>query len=266
MACYVCQSETLPYFTKNFHGEYGLSIVEYWKCNECGFVFSKTHADMSREEWERLNSAVHKSYQGTDFAKDDPKWLTRLNAQSAIITNLARSGLISSSLPWVDHACGDGKLADMLDENGYRTLKYDPYMGNAYSSYLREEDLVSNRYGNVISTSSFEHFLSLEPIEQIMSLVDQEGVLSLHTLVREEIPADPTWFYLFPVHVAFHTNRSMEILFEKFKFNASIYHLPSTMWFWFKGEIHQIKNYVDEYNHREKDELFFKSGFMDYWK
>lgn len=266
VCCYVCESKMLPFFNKDFHGAFGLSVVEYWKCSRCGFVISKTHADMKPEEWEQLNFEVHASYQGSDFVADDPKWLTRLNSQSAIIQKLANDGIIPSSLPWVDYACGDGKLSDLLFDKGYATHKFDRYMNHGNADYLSCQDLFNNKYGNVISTSSFEHFLSITPVEEIMSLVDQSGVLSLHTLVREEVPCDPAWFYLLPVHVAFHTNRSMQVIFDKFGFKASIYHLPSTMWFWFRENIDFVQEYTETYNRHESDILFFKRGFMDYWK
>jgi len=254
------------FFSKNFGGAFNLYEVEYWKCNDCGFVFSKTHKDMSTSEWEKLNEAVHSTYQGTDFTAYDPKWTTRLAAQAKMISKLVEMSVVPHQLPWVDYACGDGKLADLLTESGFPTLKFDRFMHSGNGEYLTEDQLASRRYDNVINTSVLEHLLSIEPFNEIAALVSDSGVLSIHTMVREEIPLDPEWFYLLPVHVAFYTNRSMQLLFEKYGFKASVYHLDSTMWFWFKDNVDFVEQSVSEYNHAYADNLIFKKGFMDYWK
>lgn len=266
MECMICNASMSYYFSKNFGGEFNLYVVDYWKCGDCGFVISKTHKDMSTSEWEKLNKAVHSTYQGTDIAVYDPKWLTRLATQAKTLSRLVEMKVLPHQLPWVDYACGDGKLADLLTEGGLHTLKFDRYMHAGNDEYLTESQLLSRRYSNVINTSVLEHLLSLETFDQIASLVSDSGVLSIHTLVREDIPPDPEWFYLLPVHVAFYTNRSMQILFDKYGFKASVYHLGSTMWFWFKDDIDLVEQAVIQYNRTEADPLFFKKGFMDYWK
>lgn len=266
MDCMICKSSMSYYFTKNFGGEFNLYDVEYWKCDGCGFVISKTHKDMPTSVWEKLNEAVHSTYQGTDIAVYDPKWLTRLSAQAKILSKLVEMKVLPHQLPWVDYACGDGKLADLLSKSGLPTLKFDRYMHTGNGEYLTDNQLISRRYDNVINTSVLEHLLSMEAFDQIASLVSDSGVLSIHTLVREDIPRDPEWFYLLPVHVAFYTNRSMQILFDNYGFKASIYHLGSTMWFWFKDNIEQVEQAAINFNRTETDQLFFKKGFMDYWK
>lgn len=266
MDCMICKSSMSYYFTKNFGGEFNLYDVEYWKCDGCGFVISKTHKDMPTSVWERLNEAVHSTYQGTDIAVYDPKWLTRLAAQAKILSRLAKIKVLPQQFPWMDYACGDGKLADLLSESGLPTLKFDRYMHTGNGEYLTDNQLISRRYDNVINTSVLEHLLSIDAFDQMASLVSDSGVLSIHTLVREDIPQDPKWFYLLPVHVAFYTNRSMQILFDNYGFKASIYHLGSTMWFWFKDNIEQVEQAAIDFNRTEPDQLFFKKGFMDYWK
>ena len=42
----------------------------------------------------------------------------------------------------------------------------------------------------------FEHITKREHLEHINSLVKDDGVLIIHTLVRENIPKDPFWFYV----------------------------------------------------------------------
>lgn len=109
----------------------------------------------------------------------------------------------------------------------------------------------------------FEHILTLEDLEKIVSLVDPRGVFALHTVVKEEIPAEPNWFYLLPVHCSFFTNRSMEILFNKWAFYASLYDPESRMWFWFKeNRMEEMERFATKHS----KSLFIKKGFADYWK
>ena len=122
----------------------------------------------------------------------------------------------------------------MLKSEGIEVLKFERYMPQHGSGYVGEEAL-NEKFSMVINTSVFEHGREIEALDEIAGLVDSSGVLGLHVMVRDVIPCDPTWFYLLPVHCAFYSNRSMEILFDRWGFASSIYHVPSRMWFWFRS-------------------------------
>ncbi|WP_310501057.1 class I SAM-dependent methyltransferase [Paenibacillus qinlingensis] len=214
---------------------------------------------MEKEVWEKLNLDFHLSYQNSEHNPEDPRWLTRLNYQADVLKELSDLGIIPyEEGEWVDYGCGDGKLADMLTSRGKTTLKYDAYMSS--EEYLSNEQLRLKKYDVVINTSVFEHILDFEDFKKIIELLGDRGVLALHTLVAEEIPQDSEWFYLVPVHVSFFTNRSMDILFKKWGFVSSLYHLESRMWFFFKHELNIKTEVLNKYN------LHYKVGFMDYWK
>jgi hypothetical protein len=250
--CLICNSaDTRKYFSKDFEGKYQLSQVEYWRCGNCGFVFSKTHYDMSKKEWEDLNIEYHSSYHGSNNCPDDLNWVERLKTQAATITELARLKALPISLPWVDWGCGDGKLANLLNKNQLPTLKYERYE-KCGTDYLNDLELYSRKYSAVINTSVFEHVREREILESINNLVADDGVLILHTFVAEEIPGDPKWFYLLPVHCSFFTNKSMQTLFEIWGYKVSIYHVPSRMWFWFKKNGNFIKKLFEQ-NQINKD-------------
>ena len=257
-----------PYFSKDFGGKYNLYRVEYLKCENCGFVISKTHFDMTLEEWEALNRKYHSSYQGSSWNPDDPRWIDRLSAQVEIITKLTNLGIIprcSSDYPWIDYGCGDGKLADYLLQRGLMVFKFDPYMCHNDPQVLSKCQLKMKKNSLVINTSFFEHVRGIAPLSEIVDLVADFGVMALHTLVRESIPQDPSWFYLLPVHCSFYTNKSMQILFDKWGFEASIYHVESRMWFWFRRNGDLIKAILEK-EEGKLGEIYFKKGFMDYWK
>ena len=265
MKCFICDGAMGPYFSKKFN-EFNLTLVDYWKCQHCGFVLSKTHSDMSQDEWAALNDKYHNFYLGSESNQDDPNWLMRLNEQAQVLGQLYHKRVLPREMGWVDYGCGDGKLADLLFNNSkIEVKKYDKYTKNKYAdSYLSDNDLYKNKHSVVINCSVFEHILSIDSIADIFNLIDNDnGVLALHTLVREDIPPDPGWFYLLPVHCAFFTNKSMQILFECFDFMASLYHVEARMWFWFKRKPSpkSIKTLTSI-----PGSWVYKKGFVDYWK
>ncbi|AGW91651.1 hypothetical protein N234_16600 [Ralstonia pickettii DTP0602] len=263
--CLVCAGPSFPYFSKRFSG-FGLSDVEYTRCARCGFVLSQTHADMSDEDWSTLNAAYHSGYQSLEHNPDDPRWLARIDAQAAFIADCAHLGLIPAERPWIDYAAGGGQLSAALQRVSDRTLlNFDRYMGCPEPA-LKTAPMPAT-FDFVISTSVFEHLRTREGLDAINALVSTSGVMGLHTLVREEIPADPEWFYLLPVHCSFFTNRSMEVLFREWGYQCSIYEVESRLWLFFKRPFEEIKRVVDRANEREgKATYLFKQGFLDYWK
>lgn len=267
MNCMVCRNQMSPYFSKTFN-VYELRDVEYWRCHGCGFVGSKTHAKMKVHDWETLNQKYHATYQGRESNEDDPRWRERLNTQARVINDLFSLGLLPRNLPWVDWGCGDGKLPDLLKARfGLSLLKYDGYKKG--EDYLSENELTSSHFGFVINTSVFEHVSDRKVLDGIEGLVAPSGVFGIHTLVAEEIPQDPAWFYLLPVHCSFFTNKSMQVLFEEWGYSSSVYHVDAQLWFWFKREPDHVGEIILAANlqpGREKLKYQFKRGFMDYWK
>jgi hypothetical protein len=249
MDCMICDSLSKYAFSKEF-SQFGLRKVDYWTCTACGFTISKTHKEMSKEQWETLNRECHAIYQGSDNNLSDPRWLERLNAQTASIQKAHSVGLLPDERAWLDYACGDGKLSTLLKATyGLDLLNFDSYMKNS-PDYLDADDFV-------ITTSVFEHLTERRHFNAIESLVSTTGVMGIHTLVRETIPTDPEWFYLQATHCAFHTNRSMQILFDQWGYRHSAYHVESRLWLWFKTKIELNTNCED---------FIYSDKFVDYWK
>jgi len=257
----------LPYFTKHFE-DYCLGEVDYHRCGSCGFVISKTHVDLSNSAWENINNQFHAGYHGSNYCPEDSHWVARLSRQAQVIADLATIGLLRTNLPWVDFGCGDGKLSNMLCEKySLKLLKFDRY--EKEKGYITEATLKRSRFAFAITTSVLEHLRDRKHLDEIASLVADDGVMGIHTLVAEEIPCASEWFYLLPVHSAFYTNKSMQILFDQWGFTASIYHVESRLWFWFKSNVDQVEKIIAVANARPGHDNFFyyfKRGFMDYWK
>ena len=252
------------FFSKDFD-VFNLSKVDYWRCQNCGFTSSRTHAEMTANEWESLNHDYHSAYQQKTDNPDDPRWTARLRIQAQVLSDAIQTNILTSSPNWLDYACGDGKLSALLAEEDIGLQKYDKFMSRR-EHYLKEDQLVPGGFDLVINTSVFEHFTRREEFDAVNSLVSDQGVLAVHTLVSEDVPDDSSWFYLIPVHCAFHTNKSMSILFEQWGYAVSIYHVDSRLWFWFK-DASGVEEHVRAANERQNGiEYIFKKGFVDYWK
>lgn len=240
MKCIVCGASLEYFFEKDFEGKWSLDVVEYWRCPRCGLVVAKTLYDMSKQEWETLNNTWHKSFfeiAPSDAQGADPRARIRCGdavghrEQAEVIVYLSEQGLITKKRHWIDYGCGDGALADSLIERQLPTRKCDPYMQG--EGYVAAKDL-RPIYGLVISTAVFEHVRERASLNEIARLVAGDGVLALHTRVLGHIRKNPTWSYLLPVHCTFFTNDAMQRLFDEWGFVASLYHIPSLTWFWFR--------------------------------
>jgi hypothetical protein len=260
----ICGSkESVPHFKKTF-GKYGLGVVEYRKCVGCDFVISKTHDDMTDAEWGTLNRDYHAGYQSHTENPDDPRWLARINAQARVIDDCTQLGLIPTKRPWLDFAAGGGQLSTSLRKISNLTLlNYDRYL----PSPEPQGEPTPGAYDFVITTSVFEHIRTRPDLDAIQALVSPDGVMGVHTLVSEKVPADPDWFYLLPVHCSFFSNKSMELLFRQWGYQSSLYEVDSRLWLFFKRPYAEVQPIVDQANARKgKPTYFAKAGFMDYWK
>ena len=266
MTCIICESSMTFFVIKEFCLP-DLNSAEYWRCDDCGFVVSKTHVEMATSVWERINRAAHAVYQGNDSDPGDPKWITRLYNQARMLDDVQKIGLLKKNGRWLDYACGDGKLSIRLRTvYGINLLNYEPYMP-AHHGYLDKRELSPGTFDFVITTSVFEHFRTRQHFDSVEALLSHDGVLGVHTLVCEEVPRDPTWYYMNPVHCSFHTNRSMERLFRQWGYTCSIYNPDAQLWLWFKERADDVERTIAEANSRSEGIRYvFKDAFVDYWK
>ncbi|WP_396196728.1 methyltransferase domain-containing protein [Flavobacterium sp.] len=270
MECLICKNKSVPFLTKRTFKIGYKDIVKdieefnYYKCTNCGFTISKTHVDMSTEVWLKLNDNFHHFIENNHAPINQPPYL-----EQAMIINLLN---VSGILPFVnalDYAGGYGTLSLILkDYYGLKLPVYDPYINgeNVAVDYIQKENL--EKYGIVFNSALFEHLYRRELFDEINNLVKEDGCMILHTLVCENIPADSNWFYMEPpVHCAFHTNKSMNILMDQWGYISSIYSPAAKIWILFKKEPEELLKKITELNCVFQKEIFFyKEGFVDYWK
>lgn len=272
--CIVCDSPTAYYFSKTYPVYPGSPFtapltVQYARCTCCGFVLSETHRAMPRELWSSLNSSWHHHYENPATPKltNQPPYAN----QGLTLAMLDRNGIVDLD-DTLDYAAGYATLAQFLHKYFKRDINaFDRYVRNPASGIRYVDEAALGRYSLVINSAMFEHVLDRAALDEVDSLVADDGVLMLHTVICERIPPDPEWFYLTPmVHTAFHTNRSMAILMEQWDYAASIYCPQAKSWFLFKKgftQLDRLEAAVDAINREiQTDYLIYKPGFVDYWK
>ena len=145
-------------------------------------------------------------------------------------------------------------------------MKYDKFMSKS-DGYIDDIAINFQQFDFVITTSVFEHFTKRKDFDFVHSLVSDEGVMGLHTLVREDVPNDPEWFYLSPTHCSFHTNKSMSLLLEQWGYIESIYNVDARLWLFFKPNLKNVEQIIEIANKRiDKPNYIYNEGFVDYWK
>lgn len=251
------------FFSKTFNA-FTLGDVDYWRCSNCGFCASKTHFDMTNEEWTQLNDVFHSE---SHFRQDNPYNRNQRYFNQALMLYLISKKEMIRNNKWLDWGSGIGSVALLLrDYFGIELLTYDKYFTPKINS-INEEMLIKRDFDLVVNTAVFEHIRNRSTLDEIESYVSTTGCFAIHVLVPEEIPKDPNWMYLVPVHCAFHTNKSMQILMNQWRYTCSVYNEYSKMWVLFHEDENSVKSKVEILNNSLGWEyLHFKNGFMDYWK
>ena len=272
--CLICSNETKYFFSRTHHTYPGSPFpgdleVDYWKCVHCGFVISKTHQEMSAKDWADLNTSWHHygENKGPLIDTNQPPYLE----QALSICVLTKNNLLKRSAT-LDYAAGYGSLSKIMDR--YLNIQiqiFDNYVVDCNIAEQYVKELQNQKYDLVINSAMFEHILDRQSLDIVDGLVTDDGVLMIHTVICENIPKDPTWFYMKPtVHTAFHTNKSMSILMGQWGYSQSIYCPSAKAWFLYKGGsqryeflLGQIKKINEE---MQCQYLHYKRGFVDYWK
>jgi hypothetical protein len=179
---------------------------------------------------------------------------------------MQKHGLIRDG-KWLDWGCGIGSVSLLLKRYfDIELLAYDKYFPVQVNS-ISADMLTERHFQVVVNTAVFEHVRSRNSLNEIESYVHVSGCFAIHTLVPESIPQNPDWMYLLPVHCAFHTNKSMQLLMQQWGYNCSVYNEHAKMWVLFRSRPHDIHSKVSDLNRSLGWEyLHFKKGFMDYWK
>lgn len=180
---------------------------------------------------------------------------------------LSENNLIDCS-SILDYAGGSGTFSDLLRQYfKILSLIFEPYMKkNTDSRYISRNEMGQNKV--VFNSAMFEHIRSRSDLDEVNDVVEADGCMIIHSVICDNVPADPNWFYFRPpVHCAFHTNKSMEILMQQWGYSYSLYSPKAKCWTLFKKKPEDFERKIETINHQTKDSyLYFKKGFVDFWK
>lgn len=220
---------------------------------------------MKQRDWEKLNYDFHHYHENNATNVNQPPYLE----QAVMIKILSEYSIVDVN-SMLDYAGGYGALSKILKKYFEINLPvYDPYVqSDDFINYIDKKDLKA--YKTVLTSALFEHILTREEFDEINSLVNLSGggAMIIHTVICENIPKNPDWFYLEPpVHTTFHTNKSMSILMEQWGYKANIYCLSAKSWILLKESGKEIEYKVKQINSEFQTEyLIYKEGFVSYWK
>lgn len=242
-----------------------IGAVEYYKCTKCDFVLSKTHGELDEAAWSKLNDLFHHHLENPDNEKNinQPPYAE----QAMMLSLLGQNGVINTG-SMIDYAAGYGTLSRILQK--YHSIQlpiFDPYVQADDSGRYIDKSALKT-YKTVINSAMFEHVLKRDDLNYVNNIVDSDGCLIIHTVVCENIPNDSNWFYLRPpVHTAFHTNKSMEILMNQWGYKSSIYCPQSKCWVLLRSDKNHTKDIIKKINEELQNIWFIsKNGFVDYCK
>jgi len=272
MNCIICNHPTHKFLTKTFT-EKPLDLimseigeVDYHKCGHCGFTLSQTHFDLEDSVWGKLNYDFHALIANGEIHGAHGNYPPYL--EQALMVHLLNENSLIDCSSVLDYAGGSGTFSDLLTAYfKIPSLIFEPYMHDSSDSrYITRKEM--DQFKVVFNSAMFEHVRSRADLDEVNAVVDPDGCLMIHSVICENIPSDTNWFYYRPpVHCAFHTNKSMEILMEQWGYACSLYCPQAKCWTLFKKKPENFEKRIATINYQTKDTyLYPKEGFVDYWK
>ena len=180
--------------------------VHYCSCKGCGHIWTACLDDWSDSDFQR------NIYNGDYVLADPPFIYDRPARNAAMIGDMV--GAFREDLPILDWGGGNGLMAQMLAELGFRNvISYDPFYGDNPLTPGLPFDLVT-------CFEVIEHVPDQRTLfADIASHVAPDGALLFSTLVQ---PADIHdlrlgWWYARPRngHIRLHSRKSLELCLSR---------------------------------------------------
>lgn len=114
----------------------------------------------------------------------------------------------------LDFGCGTGPvISKMLQESGYRVLKYDPY-------FARHPENLERRYDFIAACEVVEHFYEpRKEFRKLHELLNPHGSLAIMTLLYNDELDFKTWYYRKdPTHVFIYRKETFDYICRVYGF------------------------------------------------
>ncbi len=185
--------------------------VYYYKCSECGFIFTDSFNDWDIKKFKE-------NIYNEEYLKVDPDYtLIRPKSNAEFVSNIFSE--LKNEIKIIDYGGGSGVLEKNLREMGFKeVVTYDPF----YNEFSKKP---IGLYNLVISFEVIEHVQDpYKPFEEMLALLDVEnGLMMFSTLLQpsdiDNVKTD--WWYISPRngHISIHTSRSIKLLLDKLELN-----------------------------------------------
>ena len=189
MRCRVCHSKNTEIFTE-------IDSKTYWECLNCFAKFlDKSHFLSKDQEY-----AHYCTHQNKIYDPDYRRFLSKLSIPLKRYLMAHSEGL--------DYGCGPGPaLSVMLEEDGYKMCKYDPFFFPDKKIFLKQFDFVT-------CSETAEHFHNPNyEFKIIDKMLKPSGVLGIMTSFLTKELVFENWFYnKDPTHVVFYSPATFEII------------------------------------------------------
>lgn len=200
-------------FNKNCEERRGLFLplsgipVYYYRCNNCGFIFTDLMDGADEEDFARL--IYNKDYINVDpdYVEQRPQFLAN------IIVNTFNE--FKNRISILDYGGGSGRLAQLLYEQGFKSIEvFDSYT----PAFASKPD---RRFNLILCFEVFEHVC--DPswlVADIANFMDeQRGFAVFSTAIQpQEIEKIRTsWWYISPRngHISIHTAKSLGTIHQQ---------------------------------------------------
>jgi len=197
-------------------------LVPYWKCDNCGFIFT-IYAD----EWSDLD--FQRLIYNADYIKADPPIPGRQNVPVKETPSYHKGKLISSmfqgsqkEINILDYGAGGnpGPTGLALMDDGFNVRSFEPHRAKGTEA----DQLPEGSYHLIIAVEVFEHCHDLRDLAAFMDKhLSGDGLIWIQTLLHPH-PAPPnilsSW-YISPRngHVSIFTLAALTILFSSVRIN-----------------------------------------------
>jgi SAM-dependent methyltransferase len=178
--------------------------VAYYRCMSCEFCFAPEIAKWSLAEFEER-------VYNRDYALVDPDYAeARPQANAGSLRNMFGSrGL---SIKHLDYGGGNGRLRQLLAEEGWNSRSYDPFVDRN----MRAEEM--GRFDLITAFEVFEHVPNpRQLVHQVSTLLAPDGIVLFSTLLSDGIFESHErlkWWYASPRngHISLFSSQSLNVL------------------------------------------------------
>lgn len=231
--CKICGSAVKKIFDSLVLGKYD---INYYQCLDCQFIQTEPPFWLK----EAYQSAI------TDL---DIGLIYRNIKFADILEKILLTNSIDPNRKFIDYGGGYGMFVRLMRDKGFDYYRQDIHCPNLFARHFDVTDISDNQKFELLTAFEvFEH-LQFPKKELELMLTYSDNILFSTDLLPGNNQTPDTWWYFAPEtgqHISFYTQKSLEILADKFKLyfysNGSTIHMFS-----------KIKLVVDPFENSKKN-------------